>query len=147
MRLNPIRHPTHPDYPDLDAYKANRRTFLQRLGIAAGAAILGAAGCNRDPERLAGSIRAVDPDEGTPPEHLPGAVAEPAERAPRNDPGSSEASDTQCGPAPEEHLPGAPPPPTESTPPDGSGSNQGVESHPERVRGRMASPHPPGPDH
>ncbi|MCC6740313.1 MAG: hypothetical protein IT452_14805 [Planctomycetia bacterium] len=86
MRLRPVENTPEPDYPDYKGFHQDRREFLRRMGMIAGALLAGAAapGCGKEePQHLGGEIAVPAPPPPQPPPPQPppvrlgGAVAPP----------------------------------------------------------------------
>lgn len=70
MRLRPVENTPEPDYPDYRGFHQDRREFLRRMGMIAGALLAGAAapGCGKEePQHLGGSIAVPAPAPPLPP--------------------------------------------------------------------------------
>ena len=76
MPLKPVQNGPEPEYPDMDEFARERRRFLQKLGVVAGAVFAGqlVAGCRKEPPQSP----AGTPGPPTPP--APPSPREPSAR-------------------------------------------------------------------
>lgn len=151
MPLRPVPERPEPDYPDMEAFREDRRRFLQKLGAIAGAALAGQVlvGCGKEPpSRPAGTPPPQNPVQPPQPpvEQLPGGPAQPPVQPPEQLTGKIRA------PEPPERLPGdiepvQPPPKDGEKEPTPLPPKQGQEEPPQRLKGRIAQPLPKNADH